>query len=83
VRRLIVVGRMFGMQLGVMLAGLVMMALGVQLMAMGDLRVMGGGGVIALLQGGMGGTMMMRRGFQMMGGLLVMIVIRHVKYPPR
>ncbi len=67
---------------GVMLSRMLMMLGGMQVVALRQLTVMGRRVIVAFVVSFMSFAMMMRGRFEMMGGFLVMIVLRHCRYSP-
>jgi len=75
-------GMMFRVMLRMMLGGMFMVFEGVQLVAMGHLRMMGRGFMIVFVMRLMGIAMMLGGGFEMQGGLFVVVMLRHRHFPP-
>ena len=75
-------GMMFRVVLRMMLRGMLMVIDGMQLVAMGHLRMMGSGLMIVFVMRLMGLAMMMGGGFEMQGGLFVVVMLRHRHFPP-
>jgi len=75
-------GMMFRVVLRMMLRGMLMVIDGMQLVAMGHLRMMGSGLMIVFVMRLMGLAMMMGGGFEMQGGLFVVIMLGHRHFPP-
>jgi hypothetical protein len=68
---------MHRMLLGVMLGRMVFMVLGMQLVAIGQLRMVSRQLIVTCLMRGMRLAVMMGGGFEVMGGLFVMIMLGH------
>jgi hypothetical protein len=74
---------MLGMLHRVVLGRMVMMFFSLQFMTVGLLGVMRFGLMVVFLMRPMGFPMMVGGGIQMMGGLFVMIMLRHLSPPGR
>jgi hypothetical protein len=70
-------GVMHRMLLGVTLRGVLFMLISMQLVAVGQLRMMSGQLIVTFLMRGVGLAVMMGSGFEVMGGFFVMIVLGH------
>jgi hypothetical protein len=69
------------MQPRMVLGGMLLMLIGMQLMAVGQLGMVGGLLIVAVVMGAMRLAVMLGGGFEMLGGLFVVIVLGHGKLP--